>query len=96
MDEKIIELNKQISQLRKELEQTKQSNLNLIEKTLELKKKTDDTAEKNLVYVDVLTNTPHCKSHGAMLCMNEEGNIYRCPACNVGMLCTKFRGCKNG
>lgn len=92
MNEELIQKNKEISKLKKDLNTFIQKNKQLEKNIVSLKDSPVVVTEKNLVYVDVLSNTPHCKQHGAMLCMNEERTIWRCPACNVGMLYIKFRG----
>lgn len=86
----LILKNKEISRLNRLVNKLNTIVTKLTAENTILKKFKADNSEKNLVYVDVLSNTPHCKQHGAMLCMNRECTIWRCPACNVGMLFKKL------
>lgn len=35
---------------------------------------------------------PLCEEHGAMLCVNEQGSLWRCPTCHIGVSFEHIRG----
>jgi hypothetical protein len=41
--------------------------------------------KKYVNLVKIVDNTVSCEEHGAMLCVNREKTLYRCPACGVGL-----------